>query len=65
MKRTRDPGTLTQEQRIGEIGALLATGYLRNLQKNSTKCLAEQAETEAQCAPVMNSARLAPTKEAV
>ena len=48
MKRLDDPGCMTSEERLLELGALLATGVRRML-LSSKKVLAESAQSERSC----------------
>ncbi len=46
--RRCDPGQLTPEARLAELGAILARGYRRMVQ-NQQNGVAESAETERPC----------------
>ncbi len=47
----RDPSAMTPDERLAELGRILAAGYGRYLQK----ALAASADTEAPCADAVNS----------
>ena len=52
----RDPASITGEERLSEIAAILAGGYMRMIsRKESRKELDESAKDEAPCDHVVNS----------
>ena len=50
-RRLRDPGAMTPEERLAELGSLLALGYRRHRLSRETG-LAETAGAERPCDPV-------------
>ena len=56
MISARDPDDLSSNERLEEVGVLLARGYVRILvHEDSPKLLADPAESEPSCDPVNGS----------
>ena len=53
---SRDPASMTSEERLREIAAILARGYLRLIltEKESRNSLAGRLESEAPCDRLVN-----------
>ena len=60
----RDPATMSAQERLFEIAAILARGYLRLLsRKESRKGLDEDAESSAHCNKAVNGNGAVPAVE--
>jgi hypothetical protein len=50
----RDPAMMTPDDRLAEIAAILAEGYLRIISKTESNCLDDLAESTAHCDHTVN-----------
>ena len=60
-RRERDPAGISPEDRLAELGALLAVGYRRSRVRQ--KALDEDGQPEAPCDPAVNGNGAEPAKE--
>ena len=61
----KDPATMTTQERLSEIAALLARGYLRLSSKRERNCLEPDRAVEPHCYTVVNDERAGSNVEAV